>query len=151
MGDDDPPCARTDATLLIRPGEIDPPEITARLGIGPSSWQRRGEVVERVGCPPWAATSNPWPLTSRGRVDSRDPRRHIAWLLDRLGSKAEAVRLLQGSGCRLAISCDWASRGGHGGPTIPPARMRRLAELDIESGFDIDGPFEEGPLSGGGR
>lgn len=43
MPDDDyPTCARTYATLRIYPGEIDPTEVTGRLGIEPSSWQRRG-------------------------------------------------------------------------------------------------------------
>lgn len=136
-------CARTYATLLIYPGEIDPTAITDRLGIEPSRWQRRGEVSGRAGRPPKVATISGWFLTSKDQVDSRDSRRHIDWLLDRVASKAEAILSLQELGCKMAITCYWLSQSGHGGPTIPPAQMRRLADLNIELWFDIYGPYEE--------
>ncbi|WP_165230435.1 DUF4279 domain-containing protein [Aquisphaera insulae] len=144
MSDDEyPTCARTYATLRIYPGEIDPAAITDRLEIEPSSWQRRGELAQRAGRPPNVATINGWFLESQGQVESRDSRRHIDWLLDRLVPRAEAIRSLQEKGCRMDISCYWCSRSGHGGPTIPPSQMRRLAELNIELWFDFYGPYEE--------
>ncbi|QEH32954.1 hypothetical protein OJF2_14460 [Aquisphaera giovannonii] len=144
MTDDEyPTCARTYATLRVYPGDIDPAAITDRLGIEPSSWQRRDEAARRAGGPPRLATVNGWFLESRGRVDSRDSRRHIDWLLDQLAPRAEAIRSLQERGCRMDISCYWLSRSGHGGPIIPPTQMRRLAELNIELGFDFYGPYEE--------
>jgi hypothetical protein len=144
MTDDDyPTCARTYATLCVYPGEVDPAEITDRLGIEPSSWQRRGEVTERADRPPKVATINGWFLGSKGRVESRDSRRHIDWLLDRVMPRAEAVRSLREKGCQMVINCYWLSRSGHGGPMIPPAQMMRLAELDIELWFDFYGPYEE--------
>jgi hypothetical protein len=141
--DEDPTCAKTDATLRVDPGDIDPAVVTDRLGIEPSSWQRRGEVTERAGRPPKVAPLNGWFLESRGQVDSRDSGRHIDWLLDRVAPTAEAVRSRQEMGCRMDISCYWLSRDGHGGPTIPPTQMRRLAQLNIELWFDFYGPYEE--------
>lgn len=151
MYDDEyPTCARTYATLCVYPGDVDPDEVTARLGIEPSERQRRGEVSPRPDRPPRAATLNGWFLGSRGRVDSRDSRRHIDWLLDRLEPKAEALRALQATGCRMSISCYWLSRSGHGGPTVPPAQMRRLAALDVALWFDVYGPYDEGEGEGEG-
>ena len=141
--DDYPTCAGTYTTLRIYPGEIDPAAVTDRLGIEPSKWQRRGEPTRHAGGPSKVAPLNGWFLESRGQVDSRDSRRHVDWLLDRVEPSAEALRSLQGAGCRMDISCFWTSRSGHGGPTIPPDQMRRLAALDIELWFDFYGPYDE--------
>jgi hypothetical protein len=145
MFDDEyPTCARTYATLLIYPGDLDPTVVTERLGIEPSSRQRRGEAVRRDdGRPGWVAPLNGWFLTTRGRLDSRDSRRHVGWLLDRVEPKAEAVRSLRQAGCRMTVSCFWLSQGGHGGPTVPVDQMRRLADLGIELWFDFYGPYDD--------
>lgn len=144
MYDDDyPTCARTHATLLIYPNEVDPTEVTERIGIEPSSWQRRGEVIPQAKGPPKVAELSGWFLTSKGQVESKDSRRHVAWLLDQIASKSEATRSLQKTGCTMAISCYWQSKNGHGGPTIPPSQMKTLGELNIELWFDIYGPYED--------
>lgn len=143
IDDEYPTCAQTFATLLVYPGEIDPAAITDRLGIEPTGWQRRGEVAQPVGRLSRVAAINGWFLGSRGQVDSRDSRRHIDWLLDRMEPRAEAIRSLQAMGCRMEISCYWLSQNGHGGPTLPPTQMRRLADLGIELWFDFYGPYED--------
>jgi Domain of unknown function (DUF4279) len=136
-------CERTFATVRIYPGDIDPSEVTERLGIEPSKWQRRGEVVQRGRFPPRVVSLNGWFLRSEGHVESRDSRRHIDWLLDRLTPKAEAVRSLQDAGCRMDVSCFWASRQGQGGPTVSPQQMKRLSDLNIELWFDFYCAYEE--------
>jgi len=144
MDDDEyPSCHTTYATLCIYPGDVDPAAITDRLGIEPSNWQRRGEVTQRPGRAPKVAPLDGWFLMSRGQVESRDSRRHIDWLLDRLESRAEAVRSLREVGCRLEIACYWLARRSNGGPTLPALQMKRLAEFDIELWFDFYGPVDE--------
>jgi len=142
--DEYPTCARTYATLMIYPEEIDPPIVTHHLGIEPSNWQRKEEAIELDGRRlPRVAILNSWSFTSKGQVDSRDSRRHIDWLLDQLDPKAKAIGILQEMGCRMVISCFWASRSGQGGPTLSPTQMKRLGELNIELWFDIYGPYDE--------
>lgn len=136
-------CAQTYATLCIYPGEIDPTAVTERLGIEPSSWQRQGELPQRDDRPPRAATLNGWFLTSKDRIDSRDSRRHIDWILDQIEPSAGALRSLQLEGCRTEVSCFWISQSGHGGPTIPPGQMKRLADLGLVLWFDFYGPHDE--------
>ncbi|WP_159452347.1 DUF4279 domain-containing protein [Singulisphaera sp. GP187] len=144
MDDDDyPTCARTYATLLIYPNAVDPAMVTERLGIEPSSWQRRGEVIPRTNRPPKVAELSGWFLTSKSQVESKDSRRHVAWLLDQIASKSAVIRSLQETGCTMAISCYWLSKDGHGGPTMPPSQMKTLGELNIELWFDIYGPYED--------
>jgi hypothetical protein len=82
-------------------------------------------------------------LSTEGITASRDVRRHVAWILDRLAGKDEILRSLQTEECRIDIFCYWLSADGHGGPILCPAIMRRLGELELEVGFDIYGPYDE--------
>ena len=131
---DYPTCERTYATLRIYPESLDPSEVTARLGIEPSDWQRRGES-RRPGSRP--AKLHGWFLTTEGAMDSCDVRKHLDWLLARVGPRADAIRALQEDGCRMDVSCFWVSRSGHGGPSVLPAQMRELARLNLELWFDV--------------
>ena len=117
--------------------------MTERLGIEPTKWQRRGEPIYRIGRPTNVAPINGWFLRSRGHFESKDSRRHVDWLLDHVTPKVEAIKSLQAEGCRMVISCYWVTQEGHGGPTVPPSQMGKLAELNIELWFDFYGPFEE--------
>ena len=136
-------CARTHATLLIYPGDIDPPQVTARLGVEPTRWQRRGESGHRASRPAWVAPLNLWSLESKGNVESKDSRRHVDWLLDQLALREAAIRSLRAEDCKMAINCLWTTQSGHGGPMVPPEQMRKLADLDIELWFDFYGPYDE--------
>jgi hypothetical protein len=139
MYDDDyGTCARSYATLLTYPDGTDPTSITERLGIIPSSWQRRGEpIASSLHQPPRIAEIDGWFLTTKGRLESRDSRRHIDWLLDQIEERATELRALQDEGCRICISCYWVAASCGGGPTISPEQMKRLGEQNIELWFDI--------------
>ncbi|MBI3462420.1 MAG: DUF4279 domain-containing protein [Planctomycetes bacterium] len=135
--DDYPTCARTHATVRIYPPEvIDPREITRRLGIEPSSWQRKGDHSPE-GKPPRIYKTHGWFLTSKGIVGSKDSRRHLDWLLEQIGPKAEALRELHREGCRMDVSCFWESQSGQGGPTVSPRQMEQLARLNLDLWFDL--------------
>ena len=147
MYDDDyGTCARTYATLLIYPVRTDPATITERLGITPSSWQRKGGPI--AGHPASRiAEVDLWCLSTKGRVESKDSRRHIDWLLDQIELLAAELRALREEGARIAVSCFWLSLSGHGGPTISPGQMRRLGALNIELWFDVYFAGEDQPAS----
>jgi Domain of unknown function (DUF4279) len=98
---DYPTCEKTYVTLRIYPGELDPIDVTARLGMEPSDWQRRGETFigsRRSGC---LAKLHGWFLTSEGTVDSNDVRKHLDWLLMRIAPKSDAILVLQEQGCKM--------------------------------------------------
>ena len=132
-------CLKTYATFRIYPGDLDPSSVTEQLGIEPSEWQRKGEPFRSASFATKAAELNGWFLHSKGHVDSRDSRRHVDWLLDQLVPKQDAIRSLQQAGCKMDISCYWLSAEGHGGPTLSPLQMGKLALLNIELGFDVYG------------
>lgn len=144
---DYPTCQRTYATLRIYPGQLDPTEVTSRLGIEPSSFQRRGETTSAGAR---QARLHGWFLTSEGAVESEDIRRHLDWLLEQIVSRDEAVYSLQADGCVMDVSCFWISRSGHGGPSVLPAQMRELGRLNLELWFDVylgDGGDVERPTA----
>jgi Domain of unknown function (DUF4279) len=140
-------CARTHATLLIYPVRTDPETITDRLGIEPSRWQRRGgPMAGNLRRPPRIAEIDAWFLTTKGRFESRDSRRHIDWLLDQIEGKADVLRALQGEGSRICVSCYWATESCGGGPIISPEQMKRLGDLNVELWFDIYFVGEDEPV-----
>ena len=119
-------CERTLAVLRIYPGEITPPEVTELLGVS----QPLPSLRESI--------------SSESFVESRDLRRHLDWLLDKVEPGSDGLNVLQQRpGVRMCVYCIWWSRHG-GGPTLWPERMRRLAALNLECSFDIQYYGEDG-------
>lgn len=132
--DDYATCAETYATLRVY--ELAPQVVTSALGLEPDSTQTRGDAMyPRAGSPLYRVDG--WFMTSRGFVASRDVRRHLDWLLDRLEPCASALRDLRSAGARMDVSCFWASASGHGGPALSPKQSQRLGNLDLEVWFDV--------------
>jgi hypothetical protein len=131
-------CERTKAVLRIHCGALPPSVITANLNIEPT------DTVE-IGVPRKAKGANPrpngrvnlWMLDSEERVQSRDLRRHLDWVLDLIEPAKSQVILLRQSGIVMDLWCVWWSSTGQGGPTLWPHQMRRIAELDLEFSLDV--------------
>ena len=129
-------CGETYVTLRIY--QIHPDEVTARLRLQPDSVLVKGERWKtRAGRSSVPARVNGWFFTSKGRVESRDVRRHLDWLLDQIEPHAGTLGELQASGGKMDVSCYWESLSGHGGPTLSPSTMGRLAVLGLETWFDV--------------
>lgn len=97
------------------------------------AWRNRSWRIADV--PP--CKFNLWSISSKDHVDSRDCRRHITYLLDLLQGKESVVGSLIDEGWEVDIFVFWESKSGHGGPSLDPAQMARLAELQISVGFDV--------------
>ena len=77
-----------------------------------------------------------WFLCSKGEVESKDVRRHIDWILDRIRGLENGIESLHREGWRSDINCYWLSIG-HGGPMLDPPQMTDLAKLNLTCGFDV--------------
>jgi uncharacterized protein DUF4279 len=140
-------CERTCAVLRIYSGAIVPAEVTAMLGVPPTSTIGLGERKppnslgrSQVG------RLNGWFLSSESAVVSKDLRHHLDWLLLKLEPSGGALRALQKeSGVRMNVNCVWWSKDGGGGPTLWPSQMRRLAELNLECSFEFADYSENRP------
>jgi hypothetical protein len=131
-------CERTCAKLLIYPGSTDPDKVTEELGIEPTQVNKKGATwrtgTGRIKTYPL----NAWFLSSEAWVDSKDLRRHLDWLLDKLVDAQTGLRKLQSMPeMKMTVDCVWWSAHGHGGPTLWPEQMKVMAELGLECGFDV--------------
>jgi len=129
-----PTCHTTYATLCIYlPDTSDPNTLSEKLGIQPSRTQVKGEV--RNGKVKQWPTA--WFLESKEKIQSKDVRRHIDWLLEQLRDKSEIIQQLQIADSEVHISCFWVSAFGHGGPMLDSGILKRIAELNLGISFDI--------------
>lgn len=137
-------CSETRAELRIYTGELDPASVTERLGLKPSDVNTKGTTNVSKSGRERVVPLNAWFLTSEGEVNSLDSRRHLDWLLQKLRPAKDALLALQEEPeVRMAVTCTWYSAFGHGGPTLWPEQMSRLAEVNLECGFDIYFPDDE--------
>ena len=132
--DDYPTCYSTHASLCIYlPNRHDLAALSERLGVQPSRTHVNGEIrngkVKR-----WPTA---WVLESSERIQSKDVRRHIDWLLQQIENKSEVLEELMDAGSDIHISCFWVSAVGHGGPMLDQDILKRIAKLNIGIAFDI--------------
>ena len=130
--DDYPTCERTYATLRIYPVHMTADDVTTLLGVEATRIQHA--KPRPVGVAKWPVG---WFLCSDGNVDSRDVRRHIDWILDKLEGKSDAFATLRASGVQPDISCYWLAASHSGGPSLWPHQMTSLGELGLEIWFDF--------------
>jgi hypothetical protein len=128
--DDYSTCSSTFATLRVYSQTVSAAEITDALGVQPTRTLR----------PEGKSNLHGWFLSSEGRVESRDLRRHLDWVLDQLATGPNPTTQVS---ARIPgrvwadVSCLWISAVGHGGPTLSPKQMQRMARLGLECWFDV--------------
>ncbi len=135
--DDYPTCRKTYATLCIFRDDLDPSAVSDLLGIEPTSTQIKGEKCSTRRGRRVTPTIGGWFLSTEAHVTSKDSRRHIDWLTDRLAGREDVLARMRAEECRTEITCYWSSTEGHGGPTLTPVTMRRLADSGLELWYDF--------------
>jgi len=133
--DDYASCVETYATLRIFSDDSPPEEISAQLALEPTTSFKKGEPFSaRVQRP---RPQHGWLLCTKGLVDSKDTRRHIDWLLDRVFPVASAFARVTKDGTLSDVYSFWVSARGQGGPMLSPSQMQRLATLGVECMYDV--------------
>jgi hypothetical protein len=80
---------------------------------------------------------NGWFISTKGKIKSRDSRRHIDWILDKIEPETETILKLQKDGYSMDIMSYWGSATGNGGPTISPEQMSRLVRMNLSVWWDV--------------
>ena len=128
-------CKKTYVTLRVYCDNMQPDALTEFLGIIPTETQTKGQKNElRVNK---LIERNGWFLTSENIITSKDSRRHIDYLADKLLPIKAKLKSLTQDGNKVDISCFWESESGHGGPTLSQQQLSKLADLGVELWFDI--------------
>ena len=138
IDDSYPSCVRTNASLLVYTKSSSPDVVTERLGHQPTSIHYKGQRIRNSYGRERQTNTNLWALSSHGRVESMDLRRHINWVTSQVLPVARELKaLLAEADMRALISCNWWSRTGLGGPLLSPDQMRAIADLELECGLDV--------------
>jgi hypothetical protein len=131
-------CERAVAELRVYPSKLRIDDVNQILGVAATDAKNQGTVVEGARGRTREIKRTYWSLSSDGVIQSLDLRDHLNWLLDTVPTSIEPFeRLARDDGLTMCVSCIWWSRGGHGGPTLWPEQMSRLASLGLECTFDI--------------
>lgn len=131
-------CAECFVRLAVYTGDFDPNQIAEKLGITPASINLAGTQVANSRGRIREIKYSAWFLSSEDKVDSKDLREHIDWVVAQLLPVSEGLREVQNLvGVKMTLRCIWFSERGHGGPVLWPEQMAALAELDLECSFDI--------------
>lgn len=136
INDEYPTCERTEATLAIY--NIDPDLVSKKIGVSPTSTQKKGIPKVMPNGSLHIGTIDNWLLSSEDYVSSKDLRRHLDWILDKIEPFAEQLKELQQlPDVKMAIRVVWWSADGGGGPTLWPEQMERMAKLNLECTFSF--------------
>ncbi len=128
-------CERTYASLRIIHRDLDPSEITKLLGVEPVEAFRAGDLHPPKPDRVWEYGG--WFLSSRDVLASRDLRRHLDWLLQRIIQRRGVFVMLLTRDYIIDVPCYWRSAYGHGGPVLSPSQMRGFADLNIDVWIDF--------------
>ena len=129
-------CESTYSTLRVYPNDIHPDEITKSICITPSSFQVKGEH-NKFGKATKEIKIHGWFLTTKNEMTSKDTRRHIDWIINKIKKQKTVIHELQSKGVKFELSCYWESKYGQGGPMLSPPQMAELAKLNISVFWDI--------------
>ena len=121
---------------------LDPIEISATLGLEPTSAHKRGDARRTAG--PWPQGA--WILTKEGEP-SEQPAEVLRVLLDALPSDPDVWAALRG---RFAVRLTFGLHldAFNRGFDLPPELVGRIASIGAIVGFDIycDGEVFDGPV-----
>jgi hypothetical protein len=131
-------CATTSVELRVWvPGMVSG-EVASLLGlpggVSPSDPYRTGRGHE------WGAVGEAYSIGSGGAVASRDPRRHLDWVLSLVEERrGELDRLRHLPNSKMQLHCAFIPMYGDGGPMFWPDQLGAISrvglELAVEAGF----------------
>jgi hypothetical protein len=135
---DNPNCDKTDVTLRFVAPELDPESVTSAVGIEPDVGHKRGDVRVVKNGRDYKFPNGIWYLTTEG-WPSRNLEAHVVRMLERVQGVLELLTNYSKANphVRFELMCHWVSASGHGGPSLSPQTLARIASLGATLDFDI--------------
>lgn len=124
---------RVNVELRIYGGDIDPAEVTRRLGVPATLSVRRGDSTTNSLGRTRVHRLNGWFLASEAVLPSKLPEEHLNWLVGVLAPTSHALTaLLACPGVSAMVVCTiWTTHSGTSVP-IASATLRALAALSVD-------------------
>jgi hypothetical protein len=133
----------TYATLRIFGEDLDPDEMTSRLGLRPSRSHRQGDpkpgadrYEAQYGHPPSPYRQGYWSFETEEAL-GEDALTHIDQLLEIAEARGDELAKIREAGYSVDIFIFWPNWHGHGGPYLDAGRMTRLGNLGIAISWDV--------------
>jgi len=127
--DDYSSCKKTFVTLCVYHEYKNIELVSELLGIDPTRVCNKGDKRH--------IKKNGWFYTTKDLIESRDVRRHLYFLTDKLDGKYIEISKLKSMGFEIFIMCFWESSTGNGGPMLNSSLMGKLYLLGLDLDFDI--------------
>ena len=142
--DDYPTCLETWATIRIFSDELTPSEISSALGVEANQSFLEGELRSKRASPKKRYfETNGWFFCTETLSKSRDCRRHLDIVIERVLRNSSAVATLQERGCQMDITIFYSYT--QGGPTLSPKQMSALANANLDLWWDLYRSSEDDP------
>lgn len=120
--------------LIIEP-EFHSQKVTEILGIEPSKVCIKGETkISQYSKK--MAPNHMWLLSTEGKVESNEPRRHIDWIMTQLKGKEKAFQELDKLGVKSYVRCCCFMGNANVGLHLSPKQMRELLKYNLEVYWD---------------
>jgi len=132
-----PTCVYAYAWFRVMSEHLNPDSVTTLLELEPTSTQKKGDLPDPDSRFPKKFSG--WFLETESFIQSRDARRHIDWLTERLAGRSEALATLRSEGHTVDLCVCFGSIG-QGGPLIGPRQLRALADLGLDFWLDLGFP-----------
>lgn len=124
---------RVSASLVLSGKNLDPQEVTTKLGIMPSESFSRGDY--RTDTEKWSRGF--WKLSSE-KIGEEEMRAHIEWLVDQLFPiKHQLQEQLKDPTIRAWISCYWLLPTDHEVISLSSSLLAKIAEIGLDIDVDL--------------
>lgn len=126
------------ALFIIHP-DIDPTELTERIGLLPKYSGRAGDQRRTAqGAPlPSYYRDTRWRYVEAHSVTSQHFRRELETFIGRLQPHRALFHRLRETGGSLTLIISFLGDRGHFGDNLPVARLAELADLQIDLGIEV--------------
>lgn len=132
-------CEKVRVDLRVYSKSISADEIESRMRIKATRKRNKGELIKSAKTAKDRVLElSSWILSSEDHVSSKDARRHLDWLLEKLVSvESEFSALIECHDVSAHITCVWWSAFGGGGPIFWPHQLAMIGKLELEFEFEF--------------
>ena len=130
-------CNRTSVNLLVYTGEESADMVNSLTGVTATIIRKKGEVIELSSGRSRVTPLNAWFLLSEDNVDSKDMRRHLDWMIEKINSFNIKLNELKSNGYEVRLECIWWSKYNTGGPTVYSRQLSIIGDFGLDLEFEF--------------
>lgn len=100
--------------------------------------QKKGDVIESSLGRKRTATIDLWTISSDNKVNSKDARDHLDYILNILQKNEEFFKnIIRIKKTKTVLKCVWFAKGYGGGPVVDCCQLRIISDFDLDLVFSF--------------